>query len=258
MALFQCNFFAETLGLSTTMHVIIPEKRRNSPHPVRDSEHPTLFLLHGASDDYSIWVRRTSIQRYAEERGLAVVMPQADLSFYADMVSGNNYWSFISQELPQKARWFFSLSARRADTFAAGLSMGGYGAFKLGLRCPQSFAAAASLSGALDMAAAKDRSQEQGRSDLFRNIFGPESIAGTDHDLLHLVDQLHGKPGPKPSLFQCCGTEDFLYQDNLRFRRRAEASSLDLTYDEGPGGHDWSYWDQKIQDVIRWLPLPKV
>ena len=106
-----------------------------------------LYLLHGLSDDHTAWLRYTSIERYATARGLAVVMPAVHRSFYADEAHGHAYWHFVSEELPAIVAAFFRLSERREDTFVAGLSMGGYGALKLGLHHPERFAAVASLSG---------------------------------------------------------------------------------------------------------------
>ncbi|QOT09843.1 esterase family protein [Paenibacillus sp. JNUCC32] len=255
MALMQCHFYSEVLGLSTSMTVILPQQTSSQigmTNHAKSGLHPTLFLLHGLSDDDSIWLRRTSIERYVAEMGIAVVMPQVHRSFYTDMEYGGKYWTYISQELPSIARSFFPLSHAREDNFVAGLSMGGYGAFKLALRCPESFAAAASLSGALDMAGHINRNEA-----LFehRLVYGDRDITGTDNDLLWLLQEVDRSEGPKPLLFQCCGTEDFLYQDNQAFRKACEATSLDLTYQEGPGGHDWGYWDTHIQDVLKWLPL---
>src|SRR5258705_6398585 len=110
----------------------------------RTGDFTTLYLLHGLSDDDTTWVRRTSLERYVAELGLAVVMPQVQRSFYTDEVFGRPYWAFVSEELPRVARSFFRLSADPAQTFVAGLSMGGYGAFKLALRHPERFGAAAS------------------------------------------------------------------------------------------------------------------
>src|SRR5213080_4930690 len=118
-----------------------------------DEPPPVLYLLHGLSDDDTIWLRRTSIERYVAPLGLAVVMPQVHRSFYTDQASGGNYWTFLSEELPELVGTLFRVSQRREDTFVAGLSMGGYGAVKWALRQPDRFAAAASLSGGLDVAA---------------------------------------------------------------------------------------------------------
>ncbi|MGC5774343.1 alpha/beta hydrolase [Paenibacillus pabuli] len=258
MALIQCNFYSDTLGLSTSMHVILPQQTHNQigmENVTGQGLHPTLYLLHGLSDDDSIWLRRTSIERYVAHLGIAVVMPQVHRSFYTDMADGGQYWKFISEELPALARSFFPLSHKREDNFVAGLSMGGYGAFKLALRKPEQYAAAASLSGALDMTAHMDRnaSSAMQQAELHR-IFGPQ-VAGTENDLIHLLKESQANQGLKPLLYQCCGTEDFLYEDNQSFRQACAQTDLQLTYEEEPGEHEWGYWDKKIQDVLKWLPL---
>src|SRR5665647_1599457 len=130
MAFIQCDFYSEALGLSTSMSVILPQQTKTQigmKGNVFTIKHPTLYLLHGLSDDHTIWMRRTSIERYASELGIAVVMPAVHRSFYTDMANGLNFWTFISEELPSIARSFFPLSEKREDNFVAGLSMGGYG-----------------------------------------------------------------------------------------------------------------------------------
>jgi S-formylglutathione hydrolase FrmB len=266
MALIHCDFFSEVLGLSTSMDVILPQPSSRPPDggpvaPGRSSlppsprQYPTLYLLHGLSDDHTIWQRRTSVERYVAPLDLAVVMPAVGRSFYADTAFGHRYWTFVSEELPALARSFFPLSAARADTFVAGLSMGGYGAFKLALRCPEKFAAAASLSGALDMAGQAKAAEKEWRTEL-EHVFGDlDALAGSDNDLLHLAAKIARSTGPRPALYQWCGAEDFLYQDNLKFRDHARRVGLALTYEEGLGAHEWSYWDRQIQRVLEWLPL---
>jgi S-formylglutathione hydrolase FrmB len=134
--------------------------------------------------------------------------------------------------------------------------MGGYGAFKLALTHPGRFAAAASLSGALDVARLVEEEQAAGNSEL-QDIFGPAGgLAHSANDLFHLAAQLVRRPGLRPSLYQWCGTEDFLHPDHVRFRDRAAALGLALTSEEGPGGHDWACWDAQIRRVLDWLPLP--
>ncbi|MCM3128257.1 alpha/beta hydrolase [Paenibacillus provencensis] len=261
MAFMQCHFYSEVLGLNTTMHVILPQQTFSQIGVDTKQGHgpyPTLYLLHGLSDDDSIWLRRTSIERYASAMGIAVVMPNGYRSFYTDMAEGSKYYTYITEEVPKLARSFFPLSSAREDNFVAGLSMGGYGAMKIALSRPEEYAAAASLSGAVDMAAHYDKLKvhEEARSVEFKRIFG-DKIEGTENDLLHLLKECDQQPGPKPKLFQCCGTEDFLYEDNLSFRSAAEQTRLDFTYTEGPGEHEWGYWDARIQDVLNWLPLQK-
>jgi len=256
MALLRTDFFSDVLELSTSMTVLLPQRTTHrigtTGHAGAD-EHPVLYLLHGLSDDDTAWSRYTSIERYAEDLGLAVVMPQVHRSFYADERHGARFWTFLSTELPEVVRSFFRVSTRREDTFVAGLSMGGYGALKWALRQPERFAAAASLSGALDLVA-RERDPELG-GPLMRRIFGDRSVAGSDDDLLHLVAK--ADPATLPQLYVCCGTEDHLYSDSVRFRDACAARGIPLTVDFGPGEHVWSYWDAKIQDVLSWLPLAR-
>ena len=254
MALIHCNFFSEVLGLQRSMDVILPHDL--TPGGPSCGKVPVLWLLHGMSDDHTIWQRRTSIERYASERGLAVVMPGVERSYYTDMASGPRWWTHVSEELPRLVAAMFPVSDRREETFVAGLSMGGYGAFKLALRQPGRFAAAASLSGATDARIRLTECREDRSSSEIRHIFGTTPAEfDPANDLFDLARKI--KPADCPELFQCCGTEDFLYAENLRFRDHARALKLPLTYEEGPGSHEWGYWDRMIQRVLEWLPLSK-
>ncbi|GLI06019.1 esterase [Paenibacillus tyrfis] len=256
MAFIDCHFFSESLGLSTSMYVLLPQTTVGQiglNNRSTGGKHPVLFLLHGLSDDHTIWLRRTSIERYAAPLGLAVVMPAVHRSFYADMASGPKYWTFVSEELPALARSFFPLAEERERTFVAGLSMGGYGALKLALRHPERFGAAASLSGVTDIEAmARERLSREEAAAIFGSA---DSLRGSDNDLFGLASGLARSDAEQPKLYQCCGTEDFLYEDNVRFRDHCRELGLELTYEEEPGAHDWGYWDRKIQSVLNWLPL---
>lgn len=261
MAFLQCDFYSEALGMSTSMHVILPQKTRSQiglKGRVGDGKHPVLWLLHGRSDDHTIWMRRTSIERYVAPLGLAVVMPFANVSFYHNMAGGGAYGDFIDEELPEIARSFFPLSDRREDNFVAGLSMGGYGAMKLALKYPERYAAAASLSGALD-AVEFLNSEEPGRISWLRQIFGDDytAIAGGPADLLAQLEFAKAREGDLPKLFACCGREDFLLHHNHAFVEKAKSLNIPLDYIENTGSHEWGYWDQMIQTVLDWLPLQR-
>jgi S-formylglutathione hydrolase FrmB len=262
MAFFEAHFFSDVLGLSCSAHVLVPQQTTGQigmeGGPVRE-RYPTLYLLHGLSDDHTIWMRRTSIERYATEKNLAVVMPAVGRSFYQDMVSGPRYWTYLSEELPMLMRRFFPLSNAREDNFAAGLSMGGYGALRLGLACPEKFAAVASLSGALDVVR---RCREAGKpnSRLTRAeleaMFGRElTPENTSADLNYLAAQLAAGDAPRPNLFLACGTEDELCPESRDFCDHLTGLRMEHTYEEAPGAHEWGYWDREIQRVLEWLPL---
>ena len=257
MALIHCQFYSQVLGLMSTMSVILPDPPPPETAGTRTNErarYPTLYLLHGMSDDHTAWQRQTAIERHVAGLNLAVVMPAVQRSYYANMATGPRYWTFISEEVPALAHRFFPLSTRRDETYVAGLSMGGYGAFKLALTFPDRYAAAASLSGALDVVARAKAEAAAGIGDL-KHIFGPiDSLVGSSNDLFQLAQRLSAQRGPQPQLYQWCGTEDFLYADNVRFREHAKTLGLDILYEEGPGGHTWDCWDAQIQRVLAWLP----
>jgi S-formylglutathione hydrolase FrmB len=257
MAFFDCHFFSETLGLSVSAYVLLPQQLT----PPSGNGHPTLYLLHGLSDDQTMWQRRTSIERYAAERNLAVVMPAVARSFYQDMACGPRYWTFVSVELPKLMRQFFPLSADRANNFAAGLSMGGYGALRLGLALPAQFAAVASFSGALDFVR---RLRESRKTESRISKVEWDAIAGsgadkvgTDSDLQFLARRVSEGSGPKPAIYLSCGTEDDLLGDSRAFHCHLDSLSYGHHYEESPGGHDWAYWDRQIERAIGWLPVRK-
>ena len=179
-------------------------------------------------------------------------MPQVHRSFYTDQAYGGRYWTFLSEELPELVGSLFRVSDRREDTFVAGLSMGGYGAVTWALRQPERFAAAASLSGAVDVARlASVRRPEDPR--VFDRIFDEREVAGTPDDLLWLLRQ--ADVAALPSLYLGCGTEDELLDDNRALAEACSAAGVPLRTSFGPGAHDWAYWDDRIQEVLAWLPL---
>jgi putative tributyrin esterase len=255
MPLIHCNFYSQTLQLSTSMDVILPLRAWQAQAAADPIRHPTLYLLHGLSDDHTIWQRRTSIERYVENRDLAVVMPAVQRSFYTNMKAGLPYWTFVSEELPYVARSLFPLSAAREQNFVAGLSMGGYGAFKLAFSHPERFAAAASFSGAVDMRDAWHHHPDPTWRTEMDHIFGSrKELVKGPNDLFWLAEQAAATPAGKSlRLYQWCGTEDFLHAANVSFHQHAQKLGLDLTYAEGPGDHQWKYWDEQIQIFLEMI-----
>ncbi|PCJ58301.1 MAG: esterase [Planctomycetota bacterium] len=258
MAFLECKFFSDVLGLSTAFNVIYPEKVEKQIGLVSNNsigDVPVLYLLHGASDDHTVWARRTSIERYVANKNLCVVMPNADLSYYTDMKNGRNYFKYICEELPETIKQTFNISNRKSDTFIAGLSMGGYGAFKAALTYPDKYCAAASLSGVVDIVDQINKWDED-RIKILENIFGDmNKIQGSKNDLYTLLDRVPNVKSLK--LFQCCGLDDFLYEGNIKFKGIVEKLKLDFHFEDGPGNHEWGYWDTMIQKVIDWLPISK-
>ncbi|MEZ0537042.1 alpha/beta hydrolase [Caldicellulosiruptoraceae bacterium PP1] len=256
MAFIECSFLSESLMMHTQITVFVPTKTfgdiygGNQNYYNREKKLKTLYLLHGASDDHTMWMRRTNIERYAEEKNIAVVMPSAALSFYTDMAYGQKYFTYISEELPQVVRYLFPLSDKREDNFIAGLSMGGYGAFKIALRKPESFCAAGSFSGAVNLA-----EEVVNRGSIpFEAVFGDlTKVKGSENDLCYLLQKLKENNAEIPKLYQSCGTEDFLYEGNVKFKNFAKELGVDITYIEEPGTHEWGFWDRHIKKFLDWI-----
>jgi S-formylglutathione hydrolase FrmB len=252
MAHLRCDFYSDALGLSTSMTVLLPQPTTTQIGMAGQAgaePPPVLYLLHGLSDDDTTWLRRTSIERYVSELGWAVVMPQVHRSFYADEHDGGAFWTFVSEELPDLVDRFFRVSPARADTFVAGLSMGGYGALKLALRQPDRFAAAASLSGALDLASLVGRTDVTSPDPrMFARILGPDQRLAPEDDLLALVGR--ADPAVLPALHLSCGTEDALLPSNQAFAAACAESGIALTTAFSPGEHEWGLWDATIVDVL--------
>ncbi|MEU4419711.1 alpha/beta hydrolase family protein [Actinoplanes sp. NPDC024001] len=252
MAVIRCDFDSEALELSTSMTVLLPDgDDAERPGGSTKNPPPLLYLLHGLTDDHTGWTRFTSVERYARERGLAVVMPQVHRSFYANEAYGMRFWDFLSAELPGIVNRFFRVSGRREDTFVAGLSMGGYGAIKWALREPERFAAAATLSGALDMAYMQEHDRRPHMRALVARVFADRHVAGGEEDLLHLVRV--ADRAALPRLMLRCGAEDHLLAQNRRFVQACARAGVELDAAFGPGAHTWEYWDQQLPGVLDWL-----
>ena len=159
MVKIQCHFRAKSLFTPATIHVLLPSffahantvETLDEVYKDNKFSYKTLFLLHGGVEDAQSWLSYINIEKYADKHNMAVVLPSVGNSFYADLVHGPAYWTFISEELPRFVHSVFPLSDKPEDNFVAGLSMGGYGALKLALNKPNQFNAAASLSGAIDI-----------------------------------------------------------------------------------------------------------
>lgn len=251
MALAELNFFSEALGVQTEVYVIIPQKSSSGEIGIKtntqNEKYKCLYLLHGLSDNHTIWLRRTSIERYAQEYGICVVMPFADRSFYTDMKYGGKYYTYIAKELPRIIREFFNVSEKREDNFIAGLSMGGYGALKIGMRECDSFCACAGLSSVADIV---------GLTDTFKDVYIPifgEDICIPDAENLFTVAESCNKNPNKPRIYMGVGTEDFMYRENLKLKEHLEALDFDFTYRESSGTHSWAFWDEYIQYVLEWM-----
>ncbi|MDX2065369.1 MAG: alpha/beta hydrolase family protein [Fimbriimonadaceae bacterium] len=232
MAFLDLHYWSDAIGMQTSAYVILPQTA--GPHHV-------LFLLHGRSDDHTIWMRRTSIERYVEGLNLMVVMPNGHRGFYLNQADGYAYGDAVTEELPSLVEQWFRVHPRFA---ISGLSMGGYGAVRSALVRPDRFVSAVSHSGALfrfDNGYGEGRAMDRE----FIRTFGEDPDGGPG-DLYALTSA--AKTYPKLRID--CGTEDFLIEDNRQYHRFLKNSGVAHEYAEFSGGHTWDYWDAHVSEGI--------
>ncbi len=257
MAFLTVDFHSDVLGMGMTMNVILPQSATTAIGIASSDcvKCKTLYLLHGLSDDHTIWSRRTSIERYVSGKNLAVVMPCAHKSWYTDMAVGDRYFEYISKEVPSICRGMFrQMSSAREDNFIAGLSMGGYGAVKTALTYPESFAGCAGLSGAYDI----EKRYGYGDAEYRRmeTIFGPkESFAKSVNDVYSLAGSLAKAEKEKPRIFLWCGTEDSLLSDTQKLSDILADGGYEFVSNSSRGTHEWSCWDREIGNAIEFFGI---
>jgi putative tributyrin esterase len=259
MALLQVNYRLQDIALNQKMYVILPEKE--DVHSVDLTNIPVLYLLHGMGEDATAWLRNSRIMRLIRHTKLAVVMPETGHGWYTNTTYGLNYYDALSSGLPQKIHELFpQLSTDRDKNFVCGLSMGGYGAWKFAIGS-DSFSYAASLSGALDLSQLDlDQLKTEQQKAYWRGIFGDiTEFKGSPNDLLEMARNQVNRTKDLPKLFAWIGLEDdLLYEANQTAVKEVQKLGYDLKYSEAHGKHEWYYWDQQLEEVLKWLPIDYV
>jgi putative tributyrin esterase len=248
MALFRIDHVPETIKVNQPLNIILPDPGKMGGVAV--ARRKVLYLLHGLSDDASAWQRFTAIESIAALYGLVVIMPSAGRSFYIDQPNGQNYFSYLTDELPRYLQEVFGLSPRREDTLIAGNSMGGYGAFKAAFLRPELYSAAASFSGVLSLAFITTVHDDPRRGE-FEYLFGDlDKMAGSEHDPAVWLKNSALNPSSLPNLFMACGRQDELYPLNNQFYSASQSLGIHIDYHEEDGFHDWFFWNAQIQHFL--------
>ncbi len=260
MALVHTHFYSESLGRCVSCEVILPQKATGliGMESAEKERTKVLWLLHGASDDETIWQRRTSIERYVAPLGMAVVMPSVEVSGYSNLAHGGKFYDYVAKELPSIMRGFFGFSALREDNFVCGLSMGGAGALKIGLANPDRYAAIGCLSaGIFNRTLPTDtRSIDPDKNRRAYIQFDGRDLEGTEEDIIGNIHRIVREGLPAPKVYHSTGSEDFLLE-SAHFTRdlfgSLEGNPFGYVYEEDPGAHTWEYWDEHIQRFLAFI-----
>lgn len=239
MALATIHYYSRSLCKASSFNIVFPDSP-DAPRPWA-----VYYLLHGLSDDFTTWMRRSCVERYTLGYPLMVVMPDGGRGWFTNALDGDAYEDDLLIDVMGLIEKDFPVRSGRSGRCIGGLSMGGFGAVKLGLKHPKLFASVDSQSGVLglvrDMAEAKVLSPEAPR------IFGRSAKDGPE-DPFHLVGEVDVKD--RPALRLVCGEEDPFLAQNRAFRDRLRSLDWGFEYEEHPGTHTWSFWDRHLRGAL--------
>lgn len=247
------QFHSTLVGRTLPYSVVLPANYRVS----RNTRYPVLYLLHGLTGHYSDWLTRSNVADYALKYRIIIVMPEGNDGWYTDSasVASDKYESYFIRELIPDVQKRYRTIESRYGRGVAGLSMGGYGAVKFGLKYPAIFAFSGSMSGALGAASWSEKEMAAFPSlrDSFMGVFGPlGSETRKTNDVFELVRTMTTvRAASLPYLYLDCRTEDVLANDNARFAALLHEKKIAHEYRQLPGNHSWQYWDQQVREVLK-------
>ena len=246
------RFHSKLLNTTVPYNVILPTSYDNA----RTTRYPVLYLLHGLTGHYSDWLTRTNIADYAAEYRIIIVMPEGNDGWYTDSatITTDKYESYILRDLlPDVQQRYRTIEARYGRAIA-GLSMGGYGAIKFGLKSPQTFVFAASMSGAFGVTRFSEKDIPQNWQDSVRLFGSVGSDTRKANDLFEIIGKLPpASVSSLPYFYFDCGTEDspLIFPSNRELSALMFEKKIPHEYRELPGDHSWGYWDRQVQEVLR-------
>ena len=241
MAIFRGTIRSRSLMMDTMVNVIVPYEHHYIAS--RAPQDKTVILLHGLKQNADAWNRMSRIEQFAHVAGFNVVIPEVQRSFYTDMPHGLKYFEYVSREIPEMVKAVFNIPTDSDHLYAAGLSMGGFGAMKCALTYPDRFAGAMSYSGGLRVLENAKQYASILPSPEYQAVLGMELECGPENNLMLLAEKA-AKAERKPKLYIACGSEDFLIEENHQFCDHVKALGFDMIYEEWPGVHDWKFWDR--------------
>lgn len=259
MAYYKIKLYANSLNRHTTFEMFIPNDiREDIPHEdtiYGKRKMKALFLLHGYTGSADNWVP----EYLAEKYNFAVIIPNGENSFWLDGLStGHKFCSFIGEELVNYIRKTFCLAMNSDETYIMGLSMGGFGALHTAFTYPETFGKTAAMSSALivhEVAKLKE-GEDNGVANYYyyRECFGDlEKVESSDNNPEVLVKRLKDEGKTIPEILMCCGTEDFLLENNRQMHSYLDSIGVNHKYYESKGNHDMNFWDEYVVKFIEMM-----
>lgn len=263
MAIIRVRFFSNCLMQTVPFMAVLPNDgvflKDGSPDFL-SGKMKTLYLLHGYTGDENDYLVNTRISELSKKYGIAVIMPDGDNSFYIDDTAGKRcFGKYIGEELVEYTRRLFHLSEKREDTFIGGLSMGGYGAMRNGLKYAETFSKILAFSGAYVPVRIVDHGgvpcEDEVSDAAFQiRMFGDlKNLGNTDIDPRYVYRMQKEKGIALPKIFMTEGSEDFLLEENHAMRDFLKEQEADFIYIEDEGTHDWDFWNKHLEEAFIFL-----
>ena len=240
---------SKLLDMEVPLHVIFPAN-----HAAYASTTPVLYLLHGLFGRFDNWFTNTNIVEYAKKYPFAIVCAEGGNGWYADSPHLENhfYASYFLNELIPNIESEFNIGQRREKRAIAGLSMGGYGAFKFAFRQPEKFCFAASMSGAFHAAEIRRDDKWTELHDSILAVFADEDSFRSESDLFQIIENYSAETiSALPYFYFDCGTEDGFLPVNVRLSKVLQQRGIAHEFQIFSGGHDWDYWNAQLENVLR-------
>lgn len=248
MAKFQCNVISYVLKRTVDISVVIPTvtipeslaAEKKQPTHIIKEKYPVLYLLHGFGNNHATWSGYSNIELFAEEQNIAVVMISGENKSYRTLPGEDDFFKFVSEEVPEFVTNIFPISKEAKHSYIAGLSMGGYGAMLHGLSFPEKFAAIGTFSGAVGGMGTKEEKK---------------ALEGSPLDLAYLVKKNIKENKKIPPIYISCGEEDFVYNTNVKFSKYLKDNSVERTWVSVPKyKHEWRFWNYQVEEFLKWIP----
>lgn len=261
MAYITVKYFSNCLVRHTTFEMYLPNDPRadlpweQQTDPYRKRPMKTLFLLHGYTGSAENYVPQYLSDRYH----FAVIAPSGENGFWLDGIStGHKYCTLLGDEMLGYVRSTFGLAKSAEDTCILGLSMGGFGSLHTGLAYPDRFGRIGAMSSALIVHEVAEMKEGQGNGvanyEYYRECFGrTDEVLKSDNNPETLVDKLLSQNKKLPEIYMCCGTEDFLLENNREFHRFLESRNVPHQYHESGGNHDMQFWNEYTEKIVKWM-----
>ena len=214
---------------------------------------PVVILLHGVYGSHWSWAHQAGVhftaQRMIEAgtiRPMVLAMPSDGLfgdgsGYTSHLVTDYEQW--IVREVPAALRELLPMVSEKSDLYIAGLSMGGYGALRLGATYSFVFKGFAGLSSITEFSQIADFYEPGTFDRLAKSVQKRESV-------LDII--LANRASLRPFRFDC-GTEDALFQANQALHDALHKNGIEHTFESRPGGHAWHYWEQHIGATLEFF-----